>query len=74
MDCIIHGIAKSWTQLRDCNLHFSPFQEGSVIKTPRVPTLTSTEVYVSMRDVELRTAEISVGLCDMVEHFKNITK
>ena len=45
-----------------------------VIKTLRVPTLTSTEVFVSMRDVELRTAEISVGLCDMVEHFKNITK
>ena len=36
--------------------------------------LTSTEVYVSMRDIELLTAEISMGLCDMVEHFKNTTK
>ena len=23
MDCIVHGVAKSWTQLSDCHFHFT---------------------------------------------------
>ena len=29
MDCIVHGVAKSWTRLSDFHFHFFPFCSGN---------------------------------------------
>lgn len=54
---------------------FHPSGEGLYHKDSDSPHATeaSTEVYVSMRDILLYARNFH-GLCDMVEHFKNITK
>ena len=34
MDCIVHGIAKSWTQLSDFHFHFLSFEDLGGISAP----------------------------------------